>query len=60
MAQASRVASFIYVKAIGGLWRPDFDSRWSAAVAEHRMNHIERGLALADVRLSVAGMLLAS
>jgi hypothetical protein len=58
-AQADTVTGVQGVKAIGGgVWVPDFGSRWQAAVAEHRQRDLERDLSMAELELAVAELLL--
>jgi HK97 family phage prohead protease len=56
-AQARGVTAVHGVKAIGGVWVPDFQSRWNAAVHEHRLRDLERDLSMAELQVGVAELL---
>jgi hypothetical protein len=55
-SHADSVVALQGVKAIGGMWLPDCDSRWNAAVAEHRLHELELNLGMAEHELAVLGI----
>jgi len=48
----SRASSVVAVQGVKGLVT-DFGSRWDAAVTEHRLNDLQRELALTELEMTI-------